>query len=908
MAKSAEELLIYLFDEILPKYGMNLRVKQKELSLEMLRALQENKLALCEAEVGTGKTHAYILALTVHNIYSNRKAPAVISTSTIALQKALTEEYIPQISGILLEHHVIDKPLSFVVRKGKRHYVCDSRLKIYETSIKNLQREADAELILELARLGEQEFDRIDLDDAVLTPYVKGRINVFRCNKSCPYSLLCRFMNFKKKCMTDSFDFQITNHNYILADLIGQKQGRKPLFPGYGAMVFDESHKLIDAARQMYSTVWDEQDAELIVTLSEANRRTAAMDELTVLRSQLVEYNRQIFDRLAGDLAGNHTREGSRIEIVIGSMEKIYMRHMAKALEQLPLSYQENSGQKMRLQGLKKRCQELTDKLTVFLNSGNAICWMEKRENGRLALCAVPMELEQVLFRDIWSRPIPVIITSGTMSVRGDFSHFKRMTGLSFAVISRIIETSKPSPFDFQSNGLLYIPERMPFPNIRDDRYIQAVMEEILQIVSATHGHTLILFTSYWLMERVFYGLKEQLSDYPLFLMGRGRLDVISSFRRSGNGVLFASDSAGEGIDLAGDILSSLIVVKLPFPVPDPVMEYQRKAIKSPSAYRYEKGIVKNEKMKDVLWKTYAIEDMLRDEVYLGNMVRGKTHSAMHKGEKRHHVPRSEWIVVQGTHEPIVSRELFDAVQAVNEKKAQEHKDNLEKAKENPKRDNLFKGKIFCGDCGITMGGTVGNYNSMSYYCPNYRENGAMGCVKKHISARKLEKAVLEAVQIHLKIFLECREEIRSRNGSAEIGKRRMVLESETRDLRQKEAQYQQKLSSTYLDYKDKLLTVQEYFMLKNKYQAALAELEVARKEKELLLNKMQETYGEDLELSHAAEQYFGQMVVTKDMVDALIERIEVFEKGRIHIIFRFEDEYRSLLEKRADMEQEGAN
>ena len=112
MAKSAEELLIFIFNEILPQHGMNLRVKQKELSLEMLRALQENKLALCEAEVGTGKTHAYILALTVHNIYSKKKAPAVISTSTIALQKALTEEYIPQISGILLffrPSSVIDK-------------------------------------------------------------------------------------------------------------------------------------------------------------------------------------------------------------------------------------------------------------------------------------------------------------------------------------------------------------------------------------------------------------------------------------------------------------------------------------------------------------------------------------------------------------------------------------------------------------------------------------------------------------------------------------------------------------------------------------------------------------------------------------------------------------------------------
>ena len=221
MAKNAEELLINLFDEILPEHGMNLRVKQKELALEMLRALQENKLALCEAEVGTGKTHAYILALTVYNIYLGRKVPAVISTSTIALQKALTEEYIPQISGILLEHHIIDKPLSFVVRKGKQHYVCDSRLKIYETAIINLQREADADLILELERLGENGDDRIDLDDASLTPYVKGRINVFHCNRSCPYSVLCRFMNFKKKCMTGSFDFQITNHNYILADLIG---------------------------------------------------------------------------------------------------------------------------------------------------------------------------------------------------------------------------------------------------------------------------------------------------------------------------------------------------------------------------------------------------------------------------------------------------------------------------------------------------------------------------------------------------------------------------------------------------------------------------------------------------------------------------------------------------------------
>ena len=73
-------------------------------------------------------------------------------------------------------------------------------------------------------------------------------------------------------------------------------------------------------------------------------------------------------------------------------------------------------------------------------------------------------------------------------------------------------------------------------------------------------------------------------------------------------------------------------------------------------------------------------------------------------------------------------------------------------------------------------------------------------------------------------------------------------------------------------------------------------------------MNEMQEDYGEDLELSQAAEQYAGQKIVTPNMVDALIERIEVFAKGRIHIVFRFEDEYRRLLEKKSDMEQEVAN
>lgn len=580
-SQRAEKLLAFLFDTILPKHGMSLREKQKELSMEMLSALQRNKLALCEAEVGTGKTHAYILALTIHNLFSEKKAPAVISTSTIALQKALTEEYIPQISAILLEHHIIDHPLSFAVRKGKSHYVCDSRLKTYEESVRHMQRERDAGLLEELKKLQGQEEYKLDLDNAPLTPHIKEKINVCRCRDNCPYVMFCRFMNFCKKCLSGTYDFQITNHNYILAEIIGQRQGHRALFPDYGVIVFDESHKLVDAARQMYSTEWEETEMEQILRLVNVQKNYSLTngkraEKLVLLCSQLESWNRRMFGQMAGGLSDSHVRESSRKDIKIGAMENLHLKHIVNGLEQLPLLCRENGQAEQRERFIRRRCRQLTDKLTVFRNSKHFICWIEKRDNGNLAMCAVPMELERMLFLDIWSRRIPVVITSGTMSVRGDFTHFKKRTGLQYAHPARVMETSKPSPFDYRRNGLLYIPERMPFPNIRNEHYIQAVMEEIGRIVRATHGHTLILFTSYWLMERIYYGLKEELSDYPLFLMGRGRLDIIRNFRKSGNGVLFASDSAGEGIDLAGDILSCLIVVKLPFPIPDPVTEYQR--------------------------------------------------------------------------------------------------------------------------------------------------------------------------------------------------------------------------------------------------------------------------------------------------------------------------------------------
>ena len=115
----------------------------------------------------------------------------------------------------------------------------------------------------------------------------------------------------------------------------------------------------------------------------------------------------------------------------------------------------------------------------------------------------------------------------------------------------------------------------MPYPDVKNEEYNKALLVEIMELIRLTRGHTLLLFTSYRQMEQVFLEVQKQMTEYPLFLMGKGNMNVIDEFRDSKNGVLFASDSAGEGIDLAGDILSSVIIVRLPFPIPDAMSEYE---------------------------------------------------------------------------------------------------------------------------------------------------------------------------------------------------------------------------------------------------------------------------------------------------------------------------------------------
>ena len=149
-----------------------------------------------------------------------------------------------------------------------------------------------------------------------------------------------------------------------------------------------------------------------------------------------------------------------------------------------------------------------------------------------------------------------------------------------------ITETSQPSPFDYHRNVMLYISDTVPFPDQQDKGYIQSVADEVERLVLASYGHAAVLFTSYNAMGQVFSILSGRKLPFPMFRMGKRDTAALDNFKASGNGVLFASGSFWEGIDIPGDALSMLIIVKLPFAVPDPIGDYEKTLYPDMTAYK----------------------------------------------------------------------------------------------------------------------------------------------------------------------------------------------------------------------------------------------------------------------------------------------------------------------------------
>jgi ATP-dependent DNA helicase DinG len=604
------EILREVFERIMPENGYAIRKEQIALAESILSALYERKTLLAEAEVGTGKTLAYLIAAILAkrgrlNDFWNKafypkmsyvdmaQMPIVIATSSIALQKAILTEYIPALSAILMNYGIIKTPLTAVLRKGREHYVCERNLR----SCLNYEHNANTKQTLRKLLAPKAPIDIAEIEG--LDAYTKRKISVpERCVYGCPNRDNCAYLRFRQHAGNSAIDIQVLNHNYFLADMKLRASGKYQLIPNYQTVIIDEAHKFLSAARTIFGSELSNFTLPDIKNyVYELNfKRESAQKLARKSAKKLSDESKRLFKGLNDSSRDEESDdEASRFTAVIDSDGARHLRNLRNIADTL---YELLSSEAITSAGEGKKSSILWDlanareQLASLSRHSEHVCWLEKPNEHttpgaeqKTMLCAIPKDLDARLFANLWSRGIPTILTSGTLSAGGDFSHIKRTLGLE-RLGNRLAESSKPSPFNHRENALLYISENVPFPDQKSREYIDAVTDETERLIRASHGHAAVLFTSYKVMDMVWEQLSKRGLPFPLFRLDKGGVRELERFKQSKGGALFASGALWEGIDIPGDALSMLIIVKLPFHVPDPIGDYEQTLYKDMFEYK----------------------------------------------------------------------------------------------------------------------------------------------------------------------------------------------------------------------------------------------------------------------------------------------------------------------------------
>lgn len=608
------EVIDSIFRVILPEYGYAVREEQINLSKRMFEGLCGNTATVCEAEVGTGKTLAYLVASLVakgigNTGYSDGK-PITVTTANIELQKSLVEKDIPQLSQMLMDYGMISRPMNTVLRKGKEHYFCKYRYKDYlEVISKHPEKYGNL-----IRAFEESEFEKkaFDLDAINLRPSLKDRICVKGSCAKCRFAGECKYQQYLRRARAmGNVDFQVTNHNlYLTSQKMKTDNGdENGILLSSDLIVVDEAHKLKETAEEVFGVRLNRSDIPKYVSAvkllcKDGQSRTEYRSNLHTLLN-LCE---MLFSSLGKRATSEDSEDGRGTLIELSLSEQEGLRQMDDIIARV------ESARKRNRNGFDGNGKVIRDTLKEFRRTNNINVWIEEDENGEMTLCATPRDIASKLRSALWDKPCSHLLTSGTVSDGTDFSFFLKENGLDRIPNSRMAVSSTPSPFDYENHTRLFIPKGIPAPDNNDGDYIQAIAEHVVDLVRATNGHTAILFTSYKVLSAVYGLTKDRLSDYDVICMTRSNKTAIGNFKKSKNGVLFASGSMWEGVDCIGDCLSSVIIVRLPFPLRSAMMEKKKQEIGDVRAFIQD----------------YAVPEMLiKLRQGIGRLIRSETDTGL---------------------------------------------------------------------------------------------------------------------------------------------------------------------------------------------------------------------------------------------------------------------------------------
>ncbi|MCF7855271.1 MAG: DEAD/DEAH box helicase [Candidatus Pacebacteria bacterium] len=564
------------------------RPQQVEMAAGVASALDAGMHLCVEAPTGVGKTFAYLVP-AVHCAHQTG-LPVVVSTHTISLQEQIIQRDLP-----LLER-LLDVDCTYAIAKGRSNYVCLRRL---HAAANDKQEYLPApDLIPELDKVrawaeNTRDGSRSDLEftpNSELWDTICCEAGNCR-NAQCPYFRQCFFMGARRCLM--SVRIIVANHALFFSDLAMKLEGEGGaggILPRYAAVILDEAHSVEDTAathlgvrataygvtralRRLYNP---ERDQGLL-----KNANNATVRELT---SKALDSAGHFFDRLRNWLSDfqenpvRYVKAGHVTDTVGEHLEDVYRAVLAIARDE------EDEDRQQEIMAVAERVSGYRNSIHAVLDMTleDHVYWFERYGPGQrgLSLNAVPVDVGQLLRECLFNQDFAVVMTSATLAVRGTMDYFKKRIG---AVESSSLIVS--SPFDFERQTTLHIPRNLPNPNAGRG-FVTAASDQLRQYLRLSEGRAFVLFTSYRMMRETADELEPFFSEtgYRLLVQGRGmpRSRMLEEFRRDIHSVIFGTASFWTGVDVPGEALSNVTIVRLPFSVPDhPLIAARQEAIRA---------------------------------------------------------------------------------------------------------------------------------------------------------------------------------------------------------------------------------------------------------------------------------------------------------------------------------------
>lgn len=319
------------------------------------------------------------------------------------------------------------------------------------------------------------------------------------------------------------------------------------------------------------------------------------------------------------------------------------------------------------------------------------------------------------------------------------------------------------------------------------------------------------------------------------------------------------------------------------------------RGIPSPGRLLYERGFATTEHFKNSKWYMQTVRRILQDEIYLGWMVSGKFRSTYHSTGKKgsQPVPREEWIVTKGTHEPIVTEELFDKVQEYFVRMKEEH-GQAAVYNSKSKKASIFKGHLRCGECGQAM--FLRNKHGHGkitawYYCALHENYNSSYCVKKAAKKEDVEDIALKLIRTQIKLFTDAREMIIALNKRESSKTKHRIYSDQIRSVKKQIDKYMILKASLYEDFANGVLSQSDYISMGQEYARKADELRIFLSELEKEAQKYSQTFAMNGSWTQMIEQYQNAQTLTEEMVDAFIDEMIMYNNGHVEVKFRFKDE-----------------